>query len=472
MNIALIRPPKISGAFEKILIQEPINLAYIAAYLKNKDFKVAIWDFEVEPYSKKILSEKVKNSAINIAGITAMTPTIANAHLIAQTLKNINPSLKTIVGGPHVSALPEESLSEFPAFDYTVVGEGEKPMRALCEKIKEPGAPDTLNAVGWRENGTVKIRAVPDFIENLDTLDFPARELFKPKYYRNIYAAGIDRPKTKSTAMFTSRGCPHQCTFCAVKTTLGEKVRLRSARNVIEELFLCKTRFGYNHITFEDTNITFDRQRFLKICSGLKDLKLSWDCQTRVDLVDEPLIKIMRDAGCLKIAYGIESGSPRILKLMKKNIDLDQIRQAFRWTKQNGIIACAFFILGAHPQETKEDIEMTRSLLFKTAPDVFQLSIICPYPGTQIHELMRKENLLIRTDWSKFNFMHTAPIWGTKFIAASELIKIQKKIYFQYLFSPKFLYRIATRKYSLRQLFHLLKIGLLLAYYLVFEKRR
>lgn len=472
MNIALIRPPKIAGAFEKILIQEPINLAYIAAYLKNGNFKVTIWDFEVEPYSEKILSEKVRNSAMDIAGITAMTPTITNAHSIARTLKNINPSIKIIAGGPHVSALPEESLSEFPAFDYIVIGEGEKPMRALCEKIREQGALDTLNAVAWRENGNIRAHSTPDFIENLDSLPFPARKLFNPKHYRHIYAAGIDWPKIKSTALFTSRGCPHQCTFCAVKTTLGEKVRLRSAKNVIEELFLCKTRYGYNHITFEDTNISFDRPRFLKICSGLKDLKLSWDCQTRVDLVDEQLIKIMKDAGCLKIAYGIESGSPRILKLMKKNIGLDRIKQAFRLTKTNGIIACAFFILGAHPEETKEDIEMTRSLLFETAPDVFQLSIICPYPGTQIHELMRKENLLIHTDWSKFNFMHTAPLWGTKFIAASELIKIQKKIYFQYLFSPKFLYKVATRKYTFRRLFHLVKIGLLMMYYLVFEKRR
>lgn len=470
MNIALIRPPKISGAFEKMLIQEPINLAYLAAYLKNQGFSVSILDFEVEPYEAKRLKKKIIEEKIHLVGITSLTPTIKQAQNIASTLKKIKPDLITVAGGPHVSALPEESLREFPDFDFIVIGEGEIHLAQLCEKIKERKTPKNIPGVVCRKGeNSIGTRSI-SYIEDLDKLPFPSRILFKKKLYNQIYAAGIDLKK-KSTALFSSRGCPHNCTFCAVKETLGKKVRFRSPENVLAEAEECVRSFGYNHITFEDTNLTLNRERFLKICSGLKKINVSWDCQTRVDLVDKNLLKVMAACGCLKIAYGVESGSQKILDLMKKNITMAQIKNAFYWTRKENIVLCAFFILGSHPEETKEDILKTERLLHKIKPDVFQLSLLCPFPGTEIYSIMKKENMLKEIAWSKLNFMHAYPNWGTKYIKAKSLILLQKKIYLGYLLSCNFLFLLLKKMSNPQKFLYLSKLGFSMLNYLLFEKR-
>ncbi len=471
MNIALIRPPKISGAFEKILIQEPINLAYLAAFLKKERMNVYLWDFEVEPFSEDILREKIAAHEIQIAGITSMTPTINNAHSIALTLKKINPEIKIICGGPHVSALPEESLSEFPCFDYVVIGEGEITLLELCRHIQESKADIRIPAIAYRKNKTVIINPSGDFIQELDSIPFPDRSILNPKLYKNIYAAGINIPFKRSTVVFTSRGCAQNCTFCAVKKTSGSTVRFRSAENVLAELTECKDKYGYSHITFEDTNLTLNRNRFLKICASLKNLGLTWDCQTKVNLIDEKLIKVMKDCGCLKIAYGVESGSPKILKLMNKNITIPQIKKAFALTHKAKIAACAFFILGSHPEETALDIHLTETLLRQIRPEVFQLGIICPYPGTEIYSIMKKEGLINEFDWNKLNFMHSLPQWGTKYISSRELIKFQKKIYIRYMLSPGFISSILKKLLNPLQLPHICRLSFSMFKYLFLEAK-
>ncbi|MCP4649486.1 MAG: radical SAM protein [PVC group bacterium] len=472
MNIALIRPPKISGVFEKILIQEPINILYLATFLKNKGFGVSIWDFEVEDYNPDIIKKRIETENISIAGITSMTPTIKNAHNVAQLLKKLDPKIKTVAGGPHVSALPEESLRNFPAFDYIVITEGEIAFSKLCQAIKEKKTPAAIPGIAYRKNNNILVNTPTAPIENLDSLPFPDRSLLCPEQYKHIYAAGINMSGKRSTVVFTSRGCSQDCTFCAVKKTSGPKVRFRSAENVIQELTECKDKYGYNHITFEDTNFTLDRNRFFKICDGLKSLGLTWDCQTKVSFVDKEFIKKMADCGCLKIAYGVESGSPKMLKLMKKNITIDQVKKAFKLTHKAGLVACGFFILGTHPDEDIEDIKQTEQLIRQIKPDIFQLGIICPYPGTEIYSIMKKEGMIKDIDWSKFNFMHSTPHWGTKHVSAEKLTKLQKQIYLRYVFSPGFLLSLLKKLKDPREIIHLAKLGGYLFSYLFLEKRK
>lgn len=470
MNIALIRPPKITGAFEKILIQEPINLAYLAAFLNLNGFKTEIWDFEIELFSPEIIKQKITANDISIIGITSMTPTINNAHHLAEIIKKINPNITTIAGGAHVSAVPEQSLIEFPAFDYLVLREGEITLLKLCQKIRDKKSPEQIKGLAFAKNGNIHINLPSEDITDLDSLPFPDRTLLNRDLYKHMYAAGIDTCGKKPTVVFTSRGCSQDCTFCAVKKTSGPIVRFRSAKNVIAELTICK-QLGYNHITFEDTNFSLNRERFIQICSGLKELGLTWDCQTKVSLIDPQLISIMRQSGCLKIAYGVESGSPKILKLMKKNITLEQIKQAFQLTHQAGIVACAFFILGSHPEETMEDIKLTEQLIKQIKPDVFQLGIICPYPGTEIYAIMQSYGLIQEINWNKFNFMHSMPLWGTKYITAKQLIKYQKQIYIRYLFSWHFIQFFFKKMFNLKQIPQLIKLSFYMLKYLLFEKR-
>ena len=271
MNIALIRPPKINGAFEKILIQEPINLVYLGTFLKSKGFPVTIIDFEVEPLNNDNIISILKEHSIELAGITAMTPTINNAHEIALKIKQYRKDLPIVVGGPHVSAIPDISLREFPAFDYVVIGEGELPLLNLCKNIMNQSPVTDIAGIAGRNNGQIFINKPANYIKDLDTLPLPDRSLLNRKLYTHAYAAGINKGKKRSTVVFTSRGCSQECTFCAVKKTTGDILRFRSAREVIRELKDCRERFGYNHITFEDTNLTLSRKRFIEICRGLKN---------------------------------------------------------------------------------------------------------------------------------------------------------------------------------------------------------
>jgi radical SAM superfamily enzyme YgiQ (UPF0313 family) len=470
MKIALVRPRKISGTFEKILIQEPINLAGLAAFLNNNGFRTVIWDFEVEPYSEQILSDKIKENNIELVGITSMTPTINNAHELAQAVKKTDAKIVTVAGGPHVSAIPDQSLDEFPFFDYLVLREGEIPLLSLCEHIKQGKSLGSISGIAYRKNGQNQINWPAEFIENLDRLPFADRRLLKRELYKDMYAAGIDVSGQKSTVVFTSRGCAQNCTFCAVHKTSGAKVRFRSAENVIKELKHCKMDLGYDHITFEDTNFTLNKDRFKTICNALKELKLTWDCQTKVSFVDKQMIDLMKECGCLKIAYGVESGSPKILKLINKNITIDQIKKAFRLTHNAGIVACGFFILGAHPEEDHDDIRQTEQLIRQIKPDVFQLGIICPYPGTKINQIMQDYGMIKKINWSDFNFMHASINYGTKYISADELKRYQKKIYTRYLLSLHFIKFLIKKLLMPKQILRTIKLSGLMFKYLVFEK--
>jgi len=472
MNIALIRPPKISGAFEKILIQEPINLVYLGTYLESNGFPVTIIDFEVEPLNKNNLNSILEEHAIELIGITAMTPTINNAHEVALLIKQYRKDLPVVVGGPHVTAIPNATLREFPAFDFCVIGEGELPMLDLCKNIKKQVPVTGIAGIAGKNNGNFFLNTPADYIQDLDVLPFPNRNLLKQELYSHTYAAGINKGRKRSTVMFTSRGCSQKCTFCAVKKTTGDKVRFRSAVNVIEELKDCRDKFGYNHITFEDTNLTLSRERFIKICRGLKNLNLSWDCQTKVSLVDEDLINIMKDCGCLKIAYGVESGSPKILSLIKKDITIPQVKKAFELTRRAKIVACAFFILGSHPDETADDIRLTEKLIHEIKPDVFQLGTICPYPGTEIYRIMKKEGLITDIDWKKFNFMHANSPWGTNFLSSKDLTRFQKQIYMRYILSPSFIGSVLLKILDPAQALNIIKLGYYMLKYLIFEKPR
>ena len=451
MKIALIRPPKIAGAFEKILIQEPINLAGLAAFLNQNGFKTEIWDFEVEPFSIDILRSKIIRSDISMIGMTSMTPTINNAHDIAKAAKSIFPDIITVAGGAHVSAIPEQTLREFPDFDYLILREGEMPLLELCTAIKENKEVKSISGIAFKNKSGYKVNPPDCYFDNLDKLPFPDRSLLNNNLYKNIYAAGIDMSGKRSTVVFTSRGCSQKCTFCAVGKTNGDVVRFRSSENVIKELEICKNKYGYNHITFEDTNFTLKKQRFKEICFGLKNLGLTWDCQTKVSFVDEQMIGLMKECGCLKIAYGVESGSQKILELMNKNITVDQVKKAFSLTHKAGIVACAFFILGSHPEETKDDIEMTHKLIKEIKPDVFQLGIICPYPGTRIYDIMQEYGMIKQINWKEFNFMHADIRWSTKHVSAEELVNYQKKIYKSYLLSPHFIIFFSDSLPVLRQ---------------------
>ena len=440
-RILLIRPPTVTKGTSFIATQFPLNIASIAGSLLEKGYKVQIWDFDVEPFEEEAFKERLKAFSPLVAGITCYTPTVINAHKIATVIKKHMPHIFTVVGGVHVSALPEQTLEEFENFDAGIAGEGEEAMLELADRLmRNDGIEDVRGAV-FRENGKVRVneRRLP--IKNLDSLPFPARQLLNIPLYKGQSHRGFSRGFLNITEIMTSRGCPNRCIFCASDVVMGGSVRFRSADSVKREIAQCVERYSFNHFTVSDDTFTLKEDRLYDICDEFARRRISWNCNARVWPLSRKMLSKMAKSGCKGISFGVESGSPRILKLIKKNVTIEQIREAFAWSKEAGIkLVEANIIIGSHPSETKEDISMTQALLSSISPDIVMISVMVPYPGTEVYNIMREKRLLFDGKrWDSFVLFGKKPSWRTENFDPEKLVSLQKKMIRRFYFRPLYI---------------------------------
>jgi radical SAM superfamily enzyme YgiQ (UPF0313 family) len=448
MKVALVRcPSSQEGLRETSLSQHPINLLYLAAYLNRHGHKVRLFDYEVEHFG----IEKIVSFNPDFVGITAMTPLVKTASEIAEKIKErIKPSV--VIGGNHVTALPKETLEEFPAFDIGVVGEGEETIEEICEgkELKR------IRGIVYRDGEEIIINERRAPIENLDSLPFPLRNLLDIGKYTGASTPGFSREFLKITEVYINRGCNWGlCTFCASMVTHC-KFRMRSIDNVVSELEECIQKYGINHFTIDDDTLTTSKERTLEFCDKIKVLKVTWDCDSRVT-IDKEMIRAMKDSGCKKIAFGVESGSQRILQMIKKGITVQQIKDAFGWCREVGMATSAFFMIGAHPEETYEDIEKTRQLIGKIQPDFIIPAIAVPYPGTELRKQLLARDLILSNDWSRYAFYGTLPVWRTVNFSPEELVKIQQDLVRNFYMKPSYIVRKLLRIRSLGEARYWLK---------------
>jgi len=462
MKIALVRPTKIQGSLEKSMVQHPINLCWIAAVLREQGHDVRIWDFEVEKYSSSILRSRVIEFGPRILGITSMTTNIYAAARMAGTAKLADPEILIVVGGPHASALPERTLVEFPVFDVAVFGEGEETIAQVAQRIDDSDNLEGVRGSAHREGGKIKVEDARPFMNDLDKLPLPARDMLNHDIYLGASTPGLDATLHNGTELFTTRGCSRKCIFCAARVTHGPKVRFRSADNVIAEIEECINRYGYNHFTIEDDTFTLNRKRLERICEGLARTGVTWDCDTRVDTVDRDMLTMMAESGCRKVAFGVESGSERMLSIIKKGITLEQVRDAFRWAHEADMITTAFFMIGAHPSETLDEVNMSLKLMKEIKTDLMALAIAVPHPGTELHSIMREKGYLYSEHWEKFNHLHSLPSWRTDHFSPEELTRLQLKLYRKFFFRPVFIWYTLKKamswagiKYYTRSAYHI-----------------
>ena len=453
MKVALIRCPSSQGELTKTsLSQHPINLLYLASYLIKNGHEVRVFDFEVD----KFTVEGIVKFEPDLVGITAMTPLVKKAHEVAELIvfnsianldTDINKMTKKkrpiiVVGGNHVTAMPEEAMKEFPIFDIGVMGEGEETIKEICEG---KSLKDILGIV-YREGdknqrkNTDKIivnqRRPP--ICNLDDLPFPARDSIDMKKYRGASTPGLSREFLNITELYINRGCNWGlCTFCASMKS-HQKFRERSIDNVIAEMKECIEKYKINHFTIDDDTLTTSKERTLEFCNKVKPLNVTWDCDSRVT-IDKEMIQAMKDSGCKKIAFGVESGSQKILQLVKKGITISQIKDCFKMCHEVGMETSAFFMIGAHPDETLEDLEQTKKLIKEIKPDFITASIAVPYPGTELREQMEKKKLVFNNNWDEYALYNTAPVWRTTNFSPDDLLRIQKEMVNEFYMKPSYM---------------------------------
>jgi radical SAM superfamily enzyme YgiQ (UPF0313 family) len=399
MKVLLVYPPR---GFNTKNLMPPLGLAYIAAVLEEDDIKVEVVDAEVERLSWKALQKRCEESKPDVIGVTSLSESRFESFKSAEIAKHAIPDSIVLMGGPHASLTAEDTLANIPSVDVVVRGEGEYTVKELCDVIETDGDLHSVDGISFRENGNIIHNKNRQLIEDIDTLPLPAHHLLpldKYKFTLNVPGKG----KLPAMNVITSRGCPIGCTFCATSKILGKRWRARSPANIILELEYLIEKYGTKAIFFYDDLFTMNKKRTFELCNLMieRELDLNYICMTRVDTLDKPLLTKMKESGCYRIHYGVESGSQKILdNIVEKKIKINQVKQVSKWLDELGIIKNAFFIV-SFPEETLEDANMTLALMNELGGEP-SLSFLKVYPGTEI-ERIAKEKGVIPADfsWSK-----------------------------------------------------------------------
>lgn len=458
MKILLINPPtfnmlktNLPEALEggPLGFAPPLGLMYLAAYLeKYTNHQVEIFDAQVEKSDYQGIERRIKEAAPDIVGITVMTFTLIDVLEVAKIAKKINKTIKIVLGGPHVNIFPEETIQR-EEVDYLILGEGEIPFQELVENFTNKDALCQIRGIVFKDNGEIINTGARGLIQNLEEIPFPARHLTLYQKYCSALAKG-----NIVTTMITSRGCPYKCLFCD-RPHLGKIFRARSAKNVVDEMQQCE-KMGIDEIAIYDDTFNVDRQRVIGICDDIveRGLKISWSVRARVDIIDEEMITKMKKANCVRIHYGVEAGTQKILNVLRKGITLEQIEKAFKFTKAAGIQTLAYFIIGS-PEETRGDIIQTIKFAKKIKPDFALFSILTPYPATGLYKKGLEEKVLTVDYWRDFAKCPRSdfvPRLWEKELTRNELISLFKKAYRSFYFRPGYILEKIIKLGSLAEL--------------------
>ena len=416
----------------------PLGLLSVAAYLEEHSaHDVAVVDAHAEDLSFDALAARIRAAAPDVVGVTALTPTLVDVVRTVATARSAAPHAPVVLGGPHVHLFSEESLA-LPGVDYAVLGEGERVFLQLLERLGDTGALARVRGLVFRCDGRVVNTGPPPLIDDLDALPFPARHLTDVWRYDSVLA-----PRRPVTTTFTSRGCPYACTFCD-RPHLGKRFRARSAKSVVDELERCGELGIRDFLVYDDT-YTVRRQRVIDISQEIlrRGLDVGYDVRARVDTVDPEMLAWMARSGCRGVHYGVEAGTERVLRVLRKGFDLAAARRAFAATRRAGMSTLAYFIVG-NPTETREDIRATFRVARELDPDFLHLTVLTPFPGTEIYRQGLATGLIERDPWRDFaarpSPTFVPPHWPENF-SDEELNELLVEGYRGFYRRPRYLFR-------------------------------
>ena len=395
------------------------GVAYITAVLQQHNFSIKILDMRLG-YTTEDLHESLDAFEPDLVGVTSYSFEYETAYKVIESIKNHGKYL-VVIGGPHVSAIRYKIL-EHTKSDFAVKGEGEFTMLDLCNYINgKIHRIDEIKGLIWRSGDKIRENSDRPYIQDLNALPIPAYESFEIKKYMD-YAS-------KRIPLITSRGCPHQCIYCSVRLTMGNKFRARTAKNVVDEIEHWY-RKGWKNFDINDDCFSYDMDRAKKICDLIieRGLKISYQLYNgiRVDRVDYELLQKMARSGCSFVAYGVESGNIDTLKVIKKAISLEQVQKAVKMTNELGIKNYATFIIG-HPGETYEKAMDTINFAKNLPVDSLGFYNIIPYPSTELYDWMVKNARMLYPLQSYLNIVTYGlnnPIFETPEFTVEERRKI------------------------------------------------
>ncbi|QAA30384.1 B12-binding domain-containing radical SAM protein [Clostridium manihotivorum] len=391
----------------------PLGLGYIGTWLIRNNYSAKILDFYIKEVTIIDLESLIKSDYPKIIGISTTTETYKCGLAIAKHIKLIDSDIVVFMGGCHATFEYEDALKS-GFIDLVVRHEGELIVKELCDYyIKGVGSLDKIKGISYISDGVIKKNQRKEFIENLDMLPFPDRRLYDLEKY------------AVPASISTSRGCPGRCIFCAATALSGGRYRVRTAENVIEEFKYLKS-LGNNHIQIVDDTMTADVDRLHRLLKLLKEEKLgvTWNCESRVDIMTKELLKEMIECGCTSIQFGVETGSQEMLDCLRKSITIEQIRNTFLWAKELGISTATCLMIG-QPYDTIEtinkSIEFALELQSYGAKVVFSVST--PFPGTFMYNNPERVGIKIM-DFDTDNYNTLTPVYDTDNFSREDIQKL------------------------------------------------
>lgn len=454
MKIVLIFPPNIYQTKQSM---PPLGIAWLASFLRENGFPdIVLIDSMANRYSNEEIIDLLKKEGPDIIGISFGTQIRFSAFDLARLIKKEFSSVPLVAGGPHPTLTAQDILENIPEIDVIVRGEGEISFLNLVKTIGKKGDLEGVKGISFRDKkGKIIHNAFEEPIHDLDSLPLPARDLLPIEKYDKTTILS----KKRSLNIMTSRGCPYWCSYCSTSEQWGHKIRHRSPKNVVDEIELVLKNYPFiKGIRFFDDVFTMDKARVIEICREILKRKLDfvWECEARANTIDEELVREMRRARCEFIDLGIESGSDRILKNIKKNITVEQAITSAKIIKKAGIGLKAFFMHGL-PGETYEDIKKTvflsRYLFYELGVEGTTQGITVIYPGTELERMAQEFGTFPRDfSWSKYYERKKSypPLSAPINMPIFEQPDLTYEQVFQYV-------RMAKFAYFLRHPFNLLK---------------
>lgn len=377
----------------------PLGILYLTSYIRKylKKVKIEVIDGAIE--GEKAVLEKINTFKPDLLGISVLTPSRHEAVKIATLTKQINPHCKIVFGGIHPTLMWNQMMEHYSVIDYIVKGEGE----AIFLDLVKGKTRSTINGLVYRSSRQVINNPERELLNNLDKIPFPAWDVVDRLKYPPRGTGienGINLEKEIRYPIIFSRGCMGTCTFCST-WRIWKGYRFRSGKNVADEIEILVKKYNAKHFVFQDDTLTGSREEMIIFCQEIikRNLKIAIFGTTRVDFVDEELLKLMQKVGFYKLSYGIESGSPQLLLSINKRTDLHQIIQAAVLTKKAKIQICALMMFGL-PGETEKDRKLTKKLLKQiNADEVGTIGKIWIFPGTRLFQQAKEAKLIDDNFW-------------------------------------------------------------------------
>jgi radical SAM superfamily enzyme YgiQ (UPF0313 family) len=435
-----------------IALRPPIDLMYSAGATESAGCECRLVDYPAERKTWAHLKADLREFAPHVLMISVTTPSLPEDAKAAELAKQVNPEILTVAKGAHFIVLDHEALRAYPALDCVIRGEYEHTAAEIGTGKPLEGMP----GITWRKpDGTIQRNPERPFIDDLDSIPFPARHLVRNELY---YRPDTMEPQT---TIVTNRGCPHSCIYCLAPVVSGKKNRYRSVGNVLAEIEQCVKLYGIRSFLFRSDLFTQNRKWVIELCQAIveRGLDIEWASNSRVDTINAEMLSWMKKAGCWIIAYGVESGNQEMLDLMKKKATVEQAREAVQLTREAGVKSSVYLLMGLpweKPETLEDNIRFARELM----PDFLEIFYTYPFPGTELHRIAVENGLMREGDVPEDAYSH--PAIGGLYMTREDLAKWRRSALRRIYLQPSYIWRTLRAARSPRELANYVKYGFLM----------